>query len=76
MNIEHELQSICESFQIKIEETRLYVNESVWYGFKTQEDMLIAATELLKVLNTTFISFKMTLHNEDAHAIEIFEVNL
>lgn len=76
MNIEKELQSICDSFQIKIEETRLYVNESVWYGFETQEDMLIAATELLKVLNTTRISFKITLHNEEAHAIEIFDTDI
>lgn len=76
MNIEQELYEICKSSQIEIEETRLYVNESVWYGFKTQEDMLRAATELFKVLNTTEVPFKITLHNEEAHAIEIFDLDL
>lgn len=76
MNIEQKLCDICESLQIEIEETRLYVNEGVWYGFKTQEDMITVATELLKALNTTDDPFRITLYNEQAHAIEILDVDL
>jgi len=71
-DIEYILKQVCEDLGIKIVESRYYVNESTWHDFETYEDMFRVLYVLLDRLNKLDTEFKITIHNGDVHAIELF----